>query len=121
MANQTTQLLRDQARALHAYNAVAEVPIDKRADYEIAVNDLGATILRSGLCAALANLQRRKASYLLKHLAAADLPGLESPDATTLFAEIRKLDPETYMLVSRELLAVAKWLKRAAQADEGGS
>lgn len=52
--------LRDQQRALHAYNAVATVQRQQQKDYEIAVNDLGANILRSGLCAAIASVQRRR-------------------------------------------------------------
>jgi hypothetical protein len=55
-------------------------------DYEIAVNDLGANILRSGLCAAIAAVQRlgERGDLLLGHLASAGVPGLEGAAAKDL-------------------------------------
>ena len=66
-------LLRDQRRALHAYEAAGNVGKDERDDYQAAVNDLGANILRGGLCASLAAIQRlgKRGELLLSHLAAA--------------------------------------------------
>ncbi len=119
-------LLRDQRRALHAYRCVDEVaeePQAKRQDYQIVVNDLGATIRRSGLCAALAALERQKdgrGGALLAHIARADLPGLQGVTQHNLSARVRQLDVDSYMLVTREVLQVAAWLKRAAQATFGG-
>lgn len=113
-------LLRDQQRAIHAYDVVARIA--KQKDYKIAVNDFGANIRRSGLCAALASVQRlnkqddRRGDMLLEHLATAKVPGLEGATAETLAAKVRELDVESYMLATRELLAVAAWLKRAVQA-----
>ncbi|HXF54793.1 MAG TPA: type III-B CRISPR module-associated protein Cmr5 [Hyphomicrobiaceae bacterium] len=113
-------VLRDQRRALHAYEAVARVPQHKHAqdDYRIAVNDLGANILRSGLCAALAAVQRLgdRGRPLLAHLASANIPGLEDTDAENLARRVRELDSEAYMIATRETLRVAVWLKRAVQA-----
>ncbi|MBX3230651.1 MAG: type III-B CRISPR module-associated protein Cmr5 [Labilithrix sp.] len=109
--------LRDQQRALHAYNAVAAVQRGQQADYVIAVNDLGANILRSGLCAAIASLQRRdRGNVLLGHLANAGVPGLEGATARDLAQRVRGLDADSYMMATRELLEVATWLKRAVQA-----
>lgn len=113
---------RDQQRALHAYDAVASVPQAKQKDYKIAVNDFGVNVLRSGLCAALASVQRlngqndRRGDILLEHLAAANVPGLQGGTAKTLVTIVRQLDVEAYMLATRELLLVAAWLKRAVQA-----
>lgn len=110
-------LLRDQERALHAYNAVATVQREQQKDYEIAVNDLGANILRAGLCAAIASVQRRSSGdVLLAHLASAGVPGLENATAQSLAQRVRGLDADSYMMATRELLLVATWLKRAVQA-----
>jgi CRISPR-associated protein Cmr5 len=114
-------ILRDQRRALHAYEVVGNVPKTRRKDYEIAVNDLGANILRSGLCAAIAAVQRRGSGGegLLGHLAAANVPGLENATANDLASRVRELDADTYMIATREMLQVAVWLKRAVQATFG--
>lgn len=113
-------LLRDQQRALHAYGAIDSVPSDKqsRENYKIAVNDLGANILRSGLCAAIASVQRlgNRGDVLLGHLASAGVPGLEDATAQNLAQCVRELDADSYMMATRELLQVATWLKRAVQA-----
>lgn len=111
-------LLRDQQRALHAYNAVASVQRVQQKDYKIAVNDLGANILRSGLCAAVASVQRlgSRGDVLLGHLAEANVPGLEGATAQNLAQRVRGLDADSYMMATRELLKVATWLKRAVQA-----
>jgi CRISPR-associated protein Cmr5 len=115
-------LLRDQQRALHAYQAVAAVPKGKRPGYEIAVNALGANILRGGLCAALAAIHRLgdRGNLLLDHLAAAGVLGLDGAPASDLFARVRRLDAEAYVIASREMLQVAAWLKRAVQATFTG-
>lgn len=115
-------LLRDQQRALHAYDAVAEVQQELREGYEIAVKDLCANILRSGLCAALAAVQRlnsgdtRRGDILLGHLASAGVPGLEGATAQNLAQRVCELDVDSYMIATREFLKVATWLKRAVQA-----
>lgn len=113
---------RDQQRALHAYSCVAGVGPSLR-DYKIAVDGLGANILRNGLCAALATLQREKGERgktVLAHLASAGIPGLEGATATTLAQRVRYLDVDAYMLATREAVRVAAWLKRAAQAEGAG-
>lgn len=111
-------LLRDQRRALHAYEAAGKVPADRRRDYKIAVNDLGANILRSGLAAAMAGLERlgERGKLLLEHLAGAGIYGLDGATRDTLPNRVRALDVDSYILATREMLKVAAWLKRAAQA-----
>ena len=134
-------LTRDQQRAAYAYSRVGAVYKDFRKDYKIAVMALGSNILRSGMVAALADLQR-KAKYsdpparlkesggllVLKHLAAAGIPHLVMvpigtahdavPDTVrdTLATTARGLHTLQYMLATREMLQVVLWLKRAAQA-----
>ena len=110
--------LRDQRRALHAYESVATVPKVRQKEYTIAVNDLGANIVRSGLCAAIAAVQRLDSGggLLLRHLAAAGVPGLEGATADDVTRRVRDLDAGAYMLATREMLQVAMWLKRAVQA-----
>jgi len=118
-------MLRDQQRALHAYEAVGSVQKAQQKDYKIAVNDLGANILRGGLCAALASVQRldgrgnEHANVLLGHLTTAGVPGLEGATAVDLAKRVRELDADGYMIATREMLQVAVWLKRAAQATFG--
>ncbi len=121
-------LLRDQRRALHAYESVGKVPKAQQKDYKNAVNDLGANILRSGLCAAIAAVQRLGkrgdlllGDLLLGHLAAAGVPGLEGAAANDVARRVRELDADAYMIATREMLQVAVWLKRAVQAtfEEG--
>jgi len=117
-----TPLLRDQQRALHAYEVVESVPKTQRKDYKIAVNNLGANILRGGLCAALAAVQRldSRGSLLLSHIATANVPGLERAKTDDLAKGVRELDADAYMIATREILQVAAWLKRAVQATFGG-
>lgn len=114
---------RDQDRALHAYARVTayvkEASASERKDYKVAVNDLGAQTLRSGLAASLAFLERqvkRKAvARLLDDLAGAGIPGL-SGQGKELPGKARALDLDGYVLATRELLRVSQWFKRAVQA-----
>lgn len=117
-------LTRDQQRALYAYSAVGTVPQtqDKRDEYKTAVNDLGANILRDGLCAAIADVQRRKerGELLLEHLAGAaseSVSGLHGVTRENLSMRVRELDTQAYMVATREMLRIATWLKRAVQAS----
>ncbi len=114
-------VLRDQARARFAYARVAEVPEGKRKDYENAVLGLGADILRVGLLAALAAVQRLgdRGKNLLDDLAKAKIPGLQATNGTELVAKARALDVDAYMIATRETLAVVSWLRRACQATFG--
>lgn len=118
-SSESTALLRDQRRALYAYDVVNHVPEEKRKDYEIAVNDLPAHILRGGLCAALAELEREKdgrGGLMLDHIARARIPGLGGATRDDVADRVRRLDVDAYMLATRETLRLAAWLKRAVQA-----
>lgn len=112
---------RDQQRALHAYRCVGAVAEPERKEYKTAVNDLGAIVLRSGLPAAMAALERRGKGgrTLLDHLAQASVPGLEGATKADLSERVRELSVDDYMIATREVLEVATWLKRAAQATLG--
>ena len=100
-----------------------EVSSGKQQDYKIAVNDLGADILRSGLSAALAVLERSKdergkqlLDHVARHVATSRIPDLEKATSDNLPGLVRGLDVDAYMLATREILQLAGWLKRAAQA-----
>lgn len=118
---------RPQTRALHAYARVGAVPPREREAYKTQVHALGAAVLRNGLAAALAFLERelesekgkqeRPAGRLLDDLAGVELagvtpgtPGPKLPDA------VRRLDMRDYMQATRELLQALIWFRRAVQA-----
>lgn len=123
------ELTRDQRRALHAYECVREVANAKdkdnkkdmvlRKDYKILVNDLGARILRSGLAATMAFIERDKSKVAVQlfvgHILNAKIPSIKKQE--DLFDQVREMDVDTYMLATRELLKVVTWLKRAVQAE----
>lgn len=113
---------RDQERALHAYRCIDKVRDSDQREYKTAVNDLGATILRNGLAAAMASLERagERGKMVFEHLASAGVPGLEGATRDDFPKRVRALDVDSYMIATRETLAVATWLKRAAQAKFGG-
>lgn len=114
---------RDQRHAMHAYTCVRRVPSAQQDDYRIAVDTLGPAILRSGLCAALAFLERSgspASRQLFEDLAGAEIPGLSADGAEApehaLPERARQLEVDDYMLASREILLVVHWFKRAIQA-----
>ena len=113
------EMTRDQRRALHAYKCVRAVPASERKNYKILVNDLGSRVLRSGLAATMAFIERDKSGraveLFMAHLSEAKIPGLNTKD--NLFDQIRALELDDYMLVTRELLKVVTWFKRAVQAE----
>ena len=118
-------LQRDQARALHAYKSVEAVNAELQKNYKIAVLAFGTNILRSGLSAALSDLERKlnddgkpsAALALMDHLRNADVPHIPaSTRPRDVPAEVRKMGTVEYMLATRETLQVVVWLKRAVQA-----
>lgn len=115
-------ITRDQERAQHAYKSFASLQAAQRENYKVLVNGLGANILRSGLAATIAFLEREnarsraEAKLLLDHLGAARIPGLVGTDSATLPARVRALEVEPYMLATREMLRVVLWFRRAVQA-----
>lgn len=114
-------LTRDQARARHAYDRVRAVPEEQRHEYKTLVFALGPNVMRSGLAAALAFVERetkrtRAAGAFLRDLAGANLPGLAGAN-DDLPERVRRLeDVEAYMLATREVLKLSVWFRRAAQA-----
>lgn len=122
--------MKDQERARRAYTLVEGVSQGKREDFKISMNGLGANIIRLGLSAALAELQRRKdrgGQEVLEHLTEvlneARLPGLGNglsadlrDNDNYLVSRINNLEAEHYMLVTRELMAQISWFRRAVQA-----
>lgn len=122
-------LRRDQQRALYAYTKVGEVVADRDVEfkeYKIAVHAIGAEIMRSGLAAAMSELERKQArkavGKLMTHLAGAGIPGLlprngqSEPIGDELPGQVRALHVGAYMLATREMLQVILWFKRAVQA-----
>lgn len=113
---------RDQRWALYAYKVVGDIASTAQKDYKIAINDLGANILRNALSAALAALERQKGGrggLLLGHLAEAEVTGLAGATKEDLPRRVRELKVDGYMMATREILQLAGWLKRAAQATFG--
>lgn len=110
---------RDQERAKHAYKSVNEVPKNAQKDYKILVNGFGPHIVRSGLAATLAFIERDKSEkavqLFLEHLATAKIPGIPN-DPARLFETIREAPMEDYMLITREMLKTILWFKRAVQS-----
>ena len=112
---------RDQHRALYAYECVQNVAKDKLNDYKVHVNSFGANLLKSGLAASICFLERDKADAFLRHLQAADIPGInpqaDEKQPPTIGAQVRKLETEQYILASREARKIAIWFRRAVQAQ----
>ncbi|MCM2332325.1 MAG: type III-B CRISPR module-associated protein Cmr5 [Anaeromyxobacteraceae bacterium] len=105
---------------------MSHVPLEDRDSYKARVQNLGPTVLRNGLAAALAFLDRdaarsdsppqRAAIALRTHLAAARLPGLSNSTGASLGGDVRGLDTDAYVLATRELLRMCVWFKRAVRA-----
>lgn len=128
-------MTRDQKRAQVAYARVQQLVAGESAvrdAYERIVKELGSSIRRSGLVAAMAGLERKRgaeeaggnhespdrqaANRVFGDLAMAGLPGLAGCEPAHIPARIRGLPVADYMLVTRELLAFVVWLKRAVEA-----
>jgi len=139
---------RDQDRARHAHECIDHLDRlgpEHRADYRVLANDFGANVMRSGLCGALAFIERRSskagrgsssggsssagsssngsaADLFLDHLAvylgACGLPGLPEGalGGRELHGVVRRLPLARYILITREVLHVALWMRRACQA-----
>ena len=116
---------RDQARAQHAYACVDSFATNQPRhldSYASLVNGFGATVMRNGLVAALAFVQRRgdeAARAFIVHLSRGDVPGLTGkPD---LLQAVIALDVDQYLVATREVLALAVWFRRAKQASEAAA
>ncbi|MCP3103970.1 type III-B CRISPR module-associated protein Cmr5 [Myxococcus sp. K15C18031901] len=115
------RLTRDQSRAAFAYQCVDDV-VSKgfQDDYRIRVNSLGSAVLRDGLAAALVFLHRdssdEAAKTLLDQLSKSVELGLGTGGKVPLIPGVFALEPSEYMRVTREVLALAVWLRRAVSA-----
>jgi CRISPR-associated protein Cmr5 len=114
-------LTRDQRRALHAYACVESVPAGEQGEYGPRVQALGSAVLRNGLAAALAFLEREKdnsaAKRLLDDLARAGIAGIPPQvRGEELPREMRKLELGSYMRATRDVLHLVVWFRRAVQA-----
>lgn len=112
-------ITREQERARRAYECVAQIGTSQRDDYKIAVNAIGANVVRSGLAAAMSWLERDKSAVteqLLDHLAGIGILGVGEVDGAGLPAAIRELPADRYMLATRDLLKIVIWFRRAVQA-----
>lgn len=111
---------RDQARAAHAYGVVGSLSKDDIKNFKIVVNSFGATVLKGGLCAAIAWAQRypdrQAAERLLAALGEAGIAGLGHVKGRELPEKVRELAPESYMLATRDSVAAIVWFRRAVQA-----
>lgn len=120
--------LRDQNRARHAYACVAAVPERDFSDYKIAVNSFGAHVIKTGLCAAIAFLQRSKetgADLFLEHLDMAGIRGLparaDGKTASAFAQRVHAASGSDYMIATRDTLALVVWFRRAVQAIGGNA
>ena len=113
-------MTREQERAAHAFVCIRKVGAANQKNYKILVNEFGTNIIRSGLMAAIAFIQRYRdqgvARLFFEHLAGASIPGLHC-NGGDLAAHIKKLEANEYMFTTREFLKIALWFKRAAQAE----
>lgn len=112
---------RNQLRAAYAYDRLDAVKRDDRLkDYKILVNSMGPNVVRSGLVAAVAFLQRtssRERERFGRDLAQAFPHTLEMGDSLdTMARRVRKMSVQDYMIATRECLHIVQWFKRAAQA-----
>lgn len=117
-------LNRDQERAQHAYKRVAEIPPMQLKEYKVFVNGLGPNIIRSGLVAAVAFIQRNR-SDLRDQFASDIASGLPTQwkvplNLPGLAEHVRQVPHDQYMLLTREILRLSLWFKRAVQAHDSG-
>lgn len=138
MVDQTPLRNRDQRRADFAYRRLGDAATQKNIeakDLANQVQSLGAFVLRDGLAATMAFLERDKEKPPIKFLLdlLADwLAGREHPappkaparppgasdgprSGEDLPGWVRRLPLRDYQLCTRELLQLAVWLRRAAQ------
>lgn len=115
---------KDQRRAIWAYQR-AQAAVNDLSEYEGAVQTFAATVLRNelGVAASVLERDRERAGprQLIADLAAApDVPGLSAAGAVNPNkwpGRVRGLASlDDYMLATRELLALATWLRRACRA-----
>jgi len=116
-------MLRDQKRAFDAFRLAKQASAKGKqfGDYRNAANDLPVHLVRSGLVAALANLQRvvagRPGAMQFRADLCAALPVHLKAPTDELLDWAAKLSTDQYMLASREMMKLAVWFKRAVQGQ----
>ncbi|MBX6351583.1 MAG: hypothetical protein IRZ11_08780 [Clostridia bacterium] len=125
--------LRDRDMARRAYSLVAGLLAGKGGekaenvlkDYSIALQAFTGSLLRDGLAAAVAAMERQadlenRGQAVLSHLAAGIADSTEggSPDPRRFAEDVRRADTRRYMRMTREAIEFVTWLRRAVQANE---
>ena len=107
---------------MRAYIAMEKTRGDQRDALVQAVDGLGAEVQRSGLLQALAFVHRGPTKEIAEQLSGTirehlvELGHLEEAAGQTSFlVEVRDLPRAAYMRVTREIMALSVWLKRAGQ------
>lgn len=119
----------DQIRAVWAYQVVeaflGQSPTQERKrSWKTAVMDFGTQVQRCGLLQALAFLKRDACADVHRellprvqdHLAKKGMLPARDGARPDFFVEVRGLSAANYMLVTRETMNLAIWLRRATQA-----
>lgn len=117
------EMTREQARAQHCYQRVRDLNEGQLKDYKVLVNGLGPNIIRSGFAGALAFVQRYRNQEIAERFGKDLAEGL--PEAFEIEDNLNSLtnsaferDRTSYMLLTREILHLARWFKRAIQARQ---
>lgn len=123
----------DQERMKRAYRAIEQTTGSQREVWMRAAEGLGPEIQRAGLLQALAFLHRGPTKAIAPALCAAIREHLVgrghlsgTGHAQGFLVEVRDLGRTDYMRITREVLALSIWFKRAAQVlkqedKKGGS
>lgn len=110
----------ERRRMQFAYNELTRLTPAQRDLWERAVDGLGPEVQRAGLLQALAFLHRGPTKEIAEHLGKrirahledlGHLPKKQEP----LLLTVRDLDTLSYMRITREIIALSVWLKRAVQ------
>ncbi len=114
-------LTLEQQRISAAYQLVEKVPKDQKGEWKTMALGFGAEVQRCGLLQTLIFLKRRDklaeqlSEAIRTHVVARKL--IEANRATEpLISLLTAMDADRYMLVTREVLALSLWIKRATQA-----
>ena len=124
---------KDQQRALSSYAWAKEAAKDPNVlkEYTIAAQGFAGALLRGGFAGAASALERDAKPednkngrpgfrLLLGHLASYALPGIPVGEAAAWAGKVRGLaDLGSYMLATREMIALLSWLRRACRALGG--
>lgn len=112
----------EHTRADAAFRVREGLPANEQAEFDKLVPGLGAEVQRCGLLQAVAFLKRSPSRAVADKIGQAVLQHLVGtgmmppvPKGTDLLQALRGTDTTRYIIVTREVLALSVWLKRAAQ------